>query len=79
MYKRWNRPRAFAWGACIGAIGGCLSMAGSWRFFDGAEVLAAEIGKVMGQSVLCGLIFGLAAVARDRAFKRHGVPLRDER
>jgi hypothetical protein len=68
MPKRWNRLRAFAWGASIGALGGCLAETGSWRF-DQVAVLAGQIGEVTAGAIAGGLIFGLAVVARDRAWK----------
>jgi hypothetical protein len=69
MPKRWNRLRAFAWGACIGALVAWLAQNGSWSF-DQAAPLAGQIGGVIAGAILGGLIFGLAAVARDHALKR---------
>ena len=69
MPKRWHRLRTFAWGACIGALVACLAHTGGWRF-DQAAALAGQIGEVFGGAILGGLIFGLAAVARDHAWKR---------
>jgi hypothetical protein len=68
MPKRWNRLRAFAWGACLGALVACLATTGSWKF-DQAEALAGQIGRITGGAFIVGLIFGLAAVARDRAWR----------
>ena len=66
MPKRWSPLRAFAWGACLGALFICFELIGRW----GTEPLIYQIGGVLGAAFACGLIFALAAFARNFAVTR---------
>jgi hypothetical protein len=62
MPTRWSPLRAFAWGACFGALTIVFRLLGSWD----ASQLLEQLGGLLGGTALTGFIFALVAVARNR-------------
>ena len=63
MPTRWNPLRAFALGACFGALTIIFRLLGSW---DASQV-PEQIGGLLGGAAGTGFIFALVAVVRNRA------------
>lgn len=63
MPRRWNPLRAFALGACFGAVGIGFNLVANW---DPSQV-PLQVGAALGGTMITGFIFSLVAVARNLA------------